>query len=139
MYEQFLDDCADVLAPMLADKLKADKKHTWRDAPYIHDDVREALEERKPRETYYIPHYPAAVSPSSMHCIIPSSSYYNPYYSAAMMPIRAGSEINMTISSQVDSLDTRMRQLTSQINANHMQLQMQLQNQMLMNAFYERR
>lgn len=131
MYEQFLDDCADVLAPMLADKLKADKKHTWRDAPYIHEDVREALEERKPRETYYIPHY----SPT----VIPSSSYYNPYYYAAMMPIRAGSEINMTISSQVNSLDAQMRQLTSQINANQMQLQMQLQNQMLMNAFYERR
>lgn len=131
MYEQFLDDCADVLAPMLADKLKADKKHTWRDAPYIHEDVREALEERKPRETYYIPHYSPAV--------IPSSSYYNPYYYAAMMPIRAGSEINMAISSQVNSLDARMRQLTSQINANQMQLQMQAQNQLWMNAFYERR
>lgn len=139
MYEQFLDDCADVLAPMLADKLKADKKHTWRDAPYIHEVVREALEERKPRETYYIPHYSPAVSPSSMHCIIPSSSYYNPYYYAAMMPIRAGSEINMAISSQVNSLDARMRQLTSQINANQMQLQMQAQNQLWMNAFYERR
>lgn len=115
MIESWIQECQE-LAPYLKEKLAADKKHSWRTAPYIHEEVREALAENEPRPTYSIPHY----SPAA----IPNSSYYTPYYgAAAMMPIRAGSEINMTISAQADSLDAQIRQLERNIYINQQMLQ----------------
>ena len=117
MIDAWLKECP-YLAPYLKEKLTADKKHTWRTAPYIHEDVREALAEDEPRPTYSIPHY----SPAA----IPNSSYYIPYYgAAAMMPIRASSEINMAISAQVDSLEAQIRQLERNIYINQQMLQNQ--------------
>jgi len=46
--EQWIIDC-DFLAPYLKEKLEQDKEHTWRDAPYIPDDVRALLREAEPR------------------------------------------------------------------------------------------
>lgn len=117
MIESWLKECP-YLAPYLKAKLAADKKHTWRDAPYIHEDVKAALAEDEPRPTYSIPHY----SPAA----IPNSSYYTPYYgAAAMMPIRPGTEINMAISAQVNSLDAQIRQLERNIYINQQLLQTQ--------------
>ena len=47
MIENWINECKD-LAPFLKEKLAADKKHSWRDAPYIHEDVRRMLSEHQP-------------------------------------------------------------------------------------------
>ncbi len=117
MIDAWLKECP-YLAPYLKEKLAADKKHTWRDAPYIHEDVREALAEDEPRPTYVRPEY-------AMPSYSPRLGYMPPYdiwnaagaFTNAMMPIRAGTEINMGISAQVNSLDVQVNSLDVQADS----------------------
>lgn len=39
---KYVPEC-EALAPYLKEKLRKDPNHTWRDAPYIHEEVRAAI------------------------------------------------------------------------------------------------
>lgn len=45
--EEWIKDC-EFLSPYLKEKLTQDKEHTWRDAPYIPDEIKDMLREAAP-------------------------------------------------------------------------------------------
>lgn len=52
MLDDFLKEF-DGLAPYLKEKLINDNKHTWQDAPYIHEDVKESIRKYMPASSSY--------------------------------------------------------------------------------------
>lgn len=51
---KYVPEC-EALAPYLKEKLLIDSEHTWRDAPYIHEEVRAAIAQSEYQHNHSYP------------------------------------------------------------------------------------